>query len=101
VSLNSDESGKQSLYPDADPDRHQNLIICSMAHCQPSRKISRKSVWKFLHKVANGQQTNGQTDKQWRLHILLGKGNNYIPAVLRFFVNSPPLGEQHAVVFRG
>jgi len=23
----SDESGKQSLYPDGDPDRHQNLII--------------------------------------------------------------------------
>jgi len=25
LSPNSDESGKQSLYPDGDPDRHQNL----------------------------------------------------------------------------
>jgi len=35
VSPNSDESGKQSLHPDGDPDRHQNLIICSLADCQP------------------------------------------------------------------
>ena len=27
VSPNSDESGKQFLYPDGYPDRHQNLII--------------------------------------------------------------------------
>jgi len=43
-----------------DLDRHQNLIICSLAHCQPSLKISCKSVWKFLRKVAN-RQTNRQT----------------------------------------
>ena len=36
VSPGSDESGKQSLFPDGDPDRRQNLIICSSAHCQPS-----------------------------------------------------------------
>jgi len=36
VSPNSDESRKQSLYPDGDPDRHQTLIVCSLAHCQPS-----------------------------------------------------------------
>ena len=43
-----------------DPDRHQNfLIICSLAQCQPSLKISCKSVEKFLRKVANSQ-----TDKQ-------------------------------------
>jgi len=29
ASSNSDESGKQSLYPDGDPDRHQNLIDLS------------------------------------------------------------------------
>jgi len=43
------------------PDHHQNLIICLLAHCQPSLKISFKSVWKFLRKVANRQadkQTN-------------------------------------------
>jgi len=53
VSPNSDESEKQSLYPDGDPDRHQNLIACSLANCQPSLKISCKSVRKFLRKVAN------------------------------------------------
>jgi len=42
-----------------DPDRYQNLIICSLAHCQPSLKISCKSVWKFLRKIAN-KQTNKQ-----------------------------------------
>jgi len=54
-SRNSDESEKQSLYPDGDPDRHQNLIIRSLAHCQHSLKISCKSVWKFLQKAANRQ----------------------------------------------
>jgi len=42
-----------------DPNRDQNLIICSLAHCQPCRKISCKSIQKFLCKVANRQ-----TDKQ-------------------------------------
>jgi len=61
-----------------DPDRHQNLIICSLAHCQPSLKISCKSVWKFLHKVAN-RQTDRQTNK-----------DNYITSlaeVIIFFQN--------------
>ena len=40
-----------------DSDRHQNLTICSVAHWQPSLKISCKSVWKFLRKIAN-RQTN-------------------------------------------
>ena len=43
------------------PDRHQNLIVCSLAHCQPSLEISYKSVRKFLHKVAN-RPTNRQTN---------------------------------------
>ena len=42
-----------------DPDHHQNLIICSLAHCQRSVKMSCKSVQKFLHKVANRQTNNG------------------------------------------
>ena len=33
-------------------------FICSLAHCQPSLKISCKSVRKFLHKVANRQTNN-------------------------------------------
>jgi len=43
-----------------DPDRNQNLIICSLAHCLPSLKISCKSVRKFLRKVAD-RQTNRHT----------------------------------------
>ena len=58
VSRNSDESGKQSLYPDGDSDRHQNLII---AHCQPSLKISCQSARKSLRKVANKQRNNDET----------------------------------------
>ena len=42
-------------------DRHQNLNICSLAHCQPFRKISSKSVWTFLRKVANKQITTKTT----------------------------------------
>ena len=44
-----------------DPNRHENLIVCLLAHCQPSLKISCKSVGKFLHKVAN-KQTDKQTN---------------------------------------
>ena len=47
----------------SDSDHHQNLIICSLAHCQPSVKIKCKSVQKFLLKVAN-RQTNRQTMKK-------------------------------------
>jgi len=71
VSPNSDKSGKQSLYPDGDLDRHQNLISCSLAHCQPSMKISCKCVWKFLCKISNRQ------DKQRRKHNLHGGGNDW------------------------
>jgi len=44
-----------------DPDRHQNLISCSLAHCQPTLKISCKSV--------QNRRTTRQTNKPWRLHI--------------------------------
>jgi len=57
---NSDESGKQSLYPDGDPDRHQNLIICSLA---PLPTFPENFV-RFLHKVANSQSKDRQTDRQ-------------------------------------
>jgi len=78
VSPNSDESGKQSLYADGDPDRDQNLTICSLAHCQPSLKISGKSVWKFLHKVANTQrdrQTNNDENITFLAVVILCGGN--------------------------
>jgi len=44
-----------------DPDRHHNLIIWSLAHCQLSLKIRCKSVGKFLRKVAHKDK---KTDKQ-------------------------------------
>jgi len=71
VSPNSDESGKQSLYPDGDLDREQNLIILFIGHCQPSLKISCKSVLKFL---LRNRQTDKQTNKQ-TVTITLGGGN--------------------------
>ena len=46
---------------DMDPDCHQNLIICSMAHCQPSLKIPCISFWKFFAKLLTDRQTNKQT----------------------------------------
>jgi len=60
-----------------DPDRHQNLSICSLARCQPFLKISCESVQMFLRKVAN-RQTAKQTDKQTTITHppLLGKGKN-------------------------
>jgi len=74
---------------DPDPVRdsyhRQNLVVRSLAHCQPSPKISCKSIRKFLRKVAN-RQTDRQTDRQtnnddWELlqyYYLLGGGNNTV-----------------------
>jgi len=55
-----------------DLDRHQKLIICSLAHYQPFQNISCKSVQKFLCKIAN-RQTGRQTNND---NILLGGYNN-------------------------
>ena len=68
-----------------DPDHHQNLTICSLAHCQPSLRISCKSVRKFLHKVGN-RQTNKQTNNDDYI-ILLGGGNNHEYIVSTFNVS--------------
>jgi len=54
--------------PDPYPDRHQNLIFYSLAHCQPSLKISCKFVRKFLHKVAN-RQTDKQTNNDEKISL--------------------------------
>jgi len=75
VSLNSDESGKQSLYPDGDPDDHQNLTICSLAHCHPSLKLSCKSMRKFFSAKL---VTDRETDKRRRKHNLVGRSNNFM-----------------------
>jgi len=57
VSADSEESGKQSLYPDDEPD----LTICSLANSQPSLQISGKPVQMFLRKAAN-RQTDRETN---------------------------------------
>jgi len=53
----------------------KNLTVRSLAHCQLSRKISCKSVRKFLRKVASSQ-TDKQTDKQRRKHNLMAEVND-------------------------
>jgi len=59
-----------------EPDRHQNVIICSLVHCQPSLKISCDLFGSFFCvKLLTDRQTDKQTNKQRRLHILLGRGS--------------------------
>ena len=42
---------------------HQHLTICSLAHCQPSLEISRKSVRTFFaNKLLTNRQRNRQTN---------------------------------------
>ena len=43
-----------------DPDCHQNTTISSLANCQPSLKISCKSVWKLCTKLLRDRQTDKQ-----------------------------------------
>jgi len=47
------------LYPDADPDRHQNWTNWSLGHALPLQEISSKSVHNFF-----SYPTDRQTDKQ-------------------------------------
>jgi len=46
-----------------DPDRHQN---CLLPHCQPSLKISCKSIRKFCAKLLTDEQTTTITYPPWR-----------------------------------
>jgi len=62
-------SAKARLTHIHDRERHQNLTIRSLAHCQPSLKISCKSLRKFLRKVAN-RQTHRQTNNDDYLSFL-------------------------------
>jgi len=54
-----------SRYTDPDPDphpdpyRHQNLIICSLAYCQPPQNFMQ-ILWENLRKVANRETNNGE-----------------------------------------
>jgi len=59
---------------DTDPNCHQNLIICSSTHCQPSLQNFlqiRSEV--FCAKLLVDKRTNND---DYNLHILLGGGND-------------------------
>jgi len=61
--------------PDPCPDRHQNLIVRSSAHCQPTFS-------EYFMQIRLGvcaqllTEKNKQTNKQQRLRNLLGGDNN-------------------------
>jgi len=59
-----------------DPDRHQNLVICSLANQLPTLpwKFHANPFRSFCAKLLRGRQT----DKQRRKRNLLGGGNNII-----------------------
>ena len=63
--------------PDSDPDHYPNLIISFFYLFRHIRKISSKSVYKFLsylvHKIH--KLTNKLTNKPRRKHNLFGGGN--------------------------
>jgi len=60
-----------------EPDHHQNLIICSLAHCQPFLKFHANPFGNFCANLLTDRQTDRQmTDRQRQLHILLGGGND-------------------------
>jgi len=61
VSPNSDESGKQSLYPDGDPDRQQNLIVCASAIANLPWKFRANAFGRFSAKLLTNRQTDRQT----------------------------------------
>ena len=44
-----------------DPDHHQYLIICSLAHCQSSLKFCANPFGSFRAKLLTDRQTNKQT----------------------------------------
>jgi len=64
-----------------DPDRHQNLIICSLDHCQPSWKFHANPFGSFCAKLL----TDIQRNKQRRLHALLS-GDNYNDICIMYVV---------------
>ena len=45
--------------PHPDPYRHQNLIISSLAYCQPPQNFMQ-ILWEILRKVANRETNNGE-----------------------------------------
>jgi len=55
-----------------DPDRHQMLIICSLAYCQPPSKFHADPFESFCAKLLTNRQTDRQTTTK---KDLLGGGN--------------------------
>jgi len=63
LSHNGKESFNPIVYPDADPNHHQNLITSKLGQVEPSLKISAKSTCNFVCNLAN-KQTNQHINKQ-------------------------------------
>jgi len=51
-----------------DPDRHQNLIICSSAHCQPSLKVFCDG--SFCAKLLTNRQTNNDENITYLTQVI-------------------------------
>ena len=68
----SDETGKRSRYPDGDPDRHRNLIVRSVAYCQPSLKCHANPFGSFCATLLTDKQINNDEN----IIVLLGGCNN-------------------------
>ena len=65
----SDESGKHSLYPDGDPDRHKNLTTCSVpAFREDFMQIHSGA---FCAKFVRDKQTDKQTSNDENITLLV------------------------------
>jgi len=56
------------------PDRHQNLIVCSMAHCLLSWKFRANPFGSFCAKLLTDKQTNRQTNNDDYISSLVEVG---------------------------
>ena len=78
ASPSSDESGKQSLYPDGDPDRHQNLITVHWPIANLPWKFHGNRSEVFCAKLLTDKQTDKQTNDE---HITLAEVINEVQHV--------------------
>jgi len=79
VPIVANREKKSSPYPDGDPDRQQNLTVCSLALATFPENFMQILFEVFFTKLL--------TDKQRRKHILLGWGNNLLLCNNFHFIN--------------
>jgi len=70
-----DKSGKQSLYPDGDPDRHQNLTFVHRPIANPPRKFHANPFGSFWTKLLTDRQADKQTDTDENITSLVEVNN--------------------------